>query len=139
LIFSELLALAVSSSSSLFWYLYMHFYVTDITDSYSNVTCLSSITARKQQNLESYFKPILGIFRHKVCRGAQRIMMHNSVSSPTQLSLSLSHATPSPQAVMTKSEWYNCFIGNGRITIPKRSCTEAKGSNSTVRQPALGL
>jgi hypothetical protein len=36
------------------------------------------------------------------------------------------------KAVMTESQWYNCFIRNGGNAIPKHACPEAKGSNLTT-------
>ena len=60
---------SMSSSSSFFSYLYMHFYVTDITDSYSNITCLSSINARKQQHLASYLSQFWTFFNIKFVLG----------------------------------------------------------------------
>jgi hypothetical protein len=53
------------------------------------------------------------------------------------VTLNFSHYTLFPQAVMTKSQWYNCFIMNGGNAIPKCSCPEVTGSNPTVAHVLL--
>jgi len=53
------------------------------------------------------------------------------------VTLNFSCYTMFPQAVTTKSQWYNCFIMNGGNAIPKCSCPEVKGSNPTVGHTLL--
>lgn len=65
--------------------------------------------------------------------------MRNTIAFPTLVSSSPSRATPysHKQGNKTESQQYKSFIRNEGNAIPKKACTEAKGSNPTAGRTLL--